>query len=92
MQTAQTTNLIRKQFLISNSQIEKLDRIAKDKGFSSAEVVRKAIEAYDPDVEDMETPELLELVSERVKEAIDDTVKTRKRLNATLKNLGVEEA
>ena len=90
MQTAQTSNLIRKQFLISNSQIKKLDRIARDKGFSSAEIVRQAIEAYDPDVE-MDTPELLELVAERVKEAIADTVKTRKRLNETLKNMGVEE-
>ena len=92
LQTAQTTNLIRKQFLISSSQVEKLDRIAKEKGFSSAEIVRKAIEAYDPDVGDMDTSELFDLVSERVKEAIDDTVKTRKRLNEILKNPGVEEA
>ena len=53
MQTAQT-NLIRKQFLISESQIEKLDRLVKStkaqgKKTSAAEMVRNAIDAYDPD-------------------------------------------
>ncbi len=37
-----------------------------------------------------EMSELLELVSQRVKEAIEDTQQTRARLNETLSNLDVK--
>lgn len=90
MQTVQPTNLVRKQYLISTNQVEKLDRLAQEKGASAAEIVRQAIDAYEPDLEGMDAPELLELVSARVKEAVADTRKTRKRLDKTLKQLGVE--
>lgn len=92
MEAAQTSNLVRKQYLISSNQIEKLDRLAKEKGASAAEIVRQAIDAYEPGLDDMDAPELMELVSTRVKEAIEDTRNTRKRLNKTLKQLGAEEA
>ncbi len=91
MQAAQTSNLVRKQYLISANQIEKLDRLAKERGASAAEIVRQAIDAYEPDLNGMDAPELLELVASRVKEAIEDTRKTRTRLNQTLHQLGVEE-
>lgn len=87
MQATQPSNLIRKQYLISVNQIEKLDRLAKEKKSSAAEIVRQAIDAYEPDLEGMEASELLELVSVRVKEAIVDTKNTRNRLNKTLKKL-----
>lgn len=95
MQTAQT-NLIRKQFLISKSQIEKLDKLvkfsrAKGEKTSTAKMVRQAIDAYNPNIAvDIEAPELMKLVSSRLKEAVSDTRRTRKRLNKTLKKLGVE--
>ena len=89
MQSAQAENMVRKQFLISPSQVKKLDRLAKNEGTSVAEVVRLAIDAYDPDTAtDMEATELMELVARRLKEAIEDTQKTRKRLNKTLRQLG----
>ena len=91
MQATQSSNLVRKQYLISSNQIEKLDRLAKEKGSSAAEIVRQAIDAYEPGLEDMGAPELLELVSSRVKEAIEDTQKTRKRLSKTLEKLGMEK-
>ncbi|MEN8256906.1 MAG: ribbon-helix-helix protein, CopG family [Thermodesulfobacteriota bacterium] len=89
MQATQSSNLIRKQYLISSNQIEKLDRLAKERGASAAEIVRQAIDAYEPDLEGMGAPELLELVSVRVKEAIEDTQNTRKRLGKTLQKLGM---
>lgn len=86
MQPAHT--LIRKQFFISESQTQKLDQIAKKQKKSAAEIVRLAIDAYDPDaLNDMEESELMELVSIRLKETIADTQKTRKRLNKTLNKL-----
>ncbi len=84
-----TENLVRKQYLIAPRQIEKLEILAKKQKTSAADVVRRAIDAFNPDVPtDMNESELFELVSARVKEAIADTATTRKRLNKTLALLG----
>ena len=48
MQTAE--NLVRKQYLIAPQQVEKLQLIAKKQKVSAAEVVRMAIDAFNPDV------------------------------------------
>ena len=78
-------NLIRKQYLIAPHQIEKIKLLAKRQMVSSAEVVRKAIDAFNPDVPaDMDESELFDLVSIKLKEAIKDTQETRKRLKVTL--------
>ncbi len=81
-------NLVRKQYLVSESNVKKLEKLASVKGTSAADIVRHAIDAYDPHgVEEMDTPELMALVSERLKETIADTQRTRRRLNRTLKKL-----
>ena len=91
MQTAHQTNLIRKQYLISDKNAQKLENLAKAKGTSAAEIVRQAIDAFDPDSLDAaDESELMELASLRLKEAIEDTQTTRKRLNKTLSKLGVK--
>jgi hypothetical protein len=83
--------LVRKQFMISLDQIKKLELLAKKEQTSAAEMVRKAIDAYNPTIpKDMDESELLELVSARVKEAIADTQKTRSSLTKTFKNLGIK--
>ena len=90
MQTTQAEKLVRKQFLISPSQIKKLNRLARDEGTSVAEMVRVAIDSYNPDkaaVADLDAPELIELVSERLKEAITSTKKANRAIDKTLKKL-----
>jgi hypothetical protein len=88
MQAAE--NLVRKQYLISPKQIEKIEILAKKQKTSAAQLVRAAIDAYNPDIPmDMKESELLDLVSTRVKEAIADTQETRKRLGLTLQKLTV---
>ncbi len=83
------SDLVRKQYLIAPRQIEKLQLLAKKQKSSAAEVVRMAIDAFNPDVPaDMDESELFDLVSARVKEAIADTATTRKRLKKTLALLG----
>ncbi|MCU7845635.1 MAG: hypothetical protein KZQ93_17530 [Candidatus Thiodiazotropha sp. (ex Monitilora ramsayi)] len=84
---ASAENLIRKQIMLSADNIEKLDQLSKDRGTSAAEIVRLSIDSYDPDSMDIEESELLELVTERLQEAIKETAKTRKRLNKALKAL-----
>lgn len=87
MQSAQAKNLVRKQIMLSNANINKLEKIAKANNSSVAEIVRTAVESYDPDADDINMAELQEIVSIRLKEAIEDTAKTRKHLNKTLKAL-----
>jgi hypothetical protein len=87
----QTENLVRKQFLITPGQARKLELLAKQQRRSAAQVVRDAIDAYNPDVPaDMKESDLLELVSAKVKEALADTIETRIRLRKTLTQLGLE--
>jgi hypothetical protein len=87
MQVAHTENLVRKQLMLSNTNIKKLEKIAKETKQSVASVVRTAIDSFNPDNTEMETSELMELVSTRLKEAIADTANTRKRLDKTLTSL-----
>ncbi len=83
-----TENLVRKQYLIAPHQIAKLKVLAKKQKTSAAEVVRMAIDAFNPDVPaEMKESELFDLVSARVKEAIRDTQETRNRLKKTLATL-----
>jgi hypothetical protein len=86
VQTA--AKLVRKQILIYPAQAKKIELMAKRQKTSAAAMVRKAIDAFDPDaVSDMAETELLGLVRVRVKEAIRDTRKTRERLSAVLDTL-----
>ncbi len=86
MQT--TENLVRKQYFISKKQVKKLEILAKKQNTSAAQLVRAAIDAYNPDIPlEMNESELFDLVSARVKEAIADTLETRSRLEKTLERL-----
>lgn len=90
MPALQTEKLVRKQFLISPSQIKKLDRIARNEGTSVAEIVRVAIDSYNPDnlpFADLDARELMDLVSARLKEAIASTQKANRKIDSTLKKL-----
>ena len=88
--TPRPEKLVRKQFLISPSQVEKLNRLARDEGTSVAEMVRLAIDTYNPDtaaIGDLDAPELMELVSQRLKEAITSTQKANRAVGNALKKL-----
>ena len=90
MPIPQPEKLVRKQFLISPSQIKKLNRLAKNEGTSVAQIVRTAIDTYDPDIatlNDLDAPELMELVSARLKDAIASTRKANRVIDKTLKDL-----
>ena len=87
-----TENLVRKQYLIAPHQIDKLKILAKKQNTSAAEVVRMAIDAFNPDIPaEMKESELFDLVSARLKEAIKNTQETRNRLKKTLAALEGDE-
>jgi hypothetical protein len=75
--------LVRKQFLISPSQVEKLNRLARDAGASVAQMVRQAIDTYNPDtaaIASLNASKLMELASESLKEAITSTQKANRAI------------
>jgi hypothetical protein len=77
-------NLIRKQFLVSRDQAKKIETMAKSKGSSVAEIVRQAIDAYDPEaILKGGENEMLELAIEQVQDAIKVTQGARRRLKKT---------
>jgi predicted DNA-binding protein len=88
-----TGNLVRKQYLVSEDNIDKLEKLASARGTSAADIVRQAIDAYDPHgAQDMEAPELMELVSEKLKEAISATKKANRKVAKALKSLDTVKA
>ncbi len=85
-------NLIRKQFLWSSNQIKKLSSLSASEGKSEAEIVRLAIDAFEPKgAGNLNAPELMELVSQRLKEAINSTKQANTVISKTLKNLSLEK-
>lgn len=84
MQATQN-NLVRKQIMLSNSNISKLEKIAKERGASVAEIVRLAVEDYNPMLQDMGDQELMSLVSTKLQEAIKDTDRVSRKVRKTIK-------
>ena len=81
-------SLIRKQFLVSYSQVEKLSSLSASEGKSEAEIVRLAIDAFDPKgASNINTPELMELVSQRLEAAIRSTQQANAVVAKTLESL-----
>ncbi len=87
------TNLVRKQYLVSEDNVKKIENLASSRGASAAEIVRLAIDAYDPHgAGEMEAPELMQLVHEKLKEAVASTKRANKKVANTLKSLGEVKA
>ena len=89
MQAAQESEgLVRKQFLVSANNIKKLQSLAKARKTSAAEIVRLAIDAYEPHgAGNLDSEELMQLVSTRLKEAIESTQKANLKVTETLVQL-----
>ena len=68
---------------MSEQKIEKLDRLASQDNISAANVVRLAIEAYNP-TQEVEMPELMNLVAERLKDAIHSTQAANQKIENIL--------
>lgn len=92
MRTSHET-LVRKQFLVTEGQMEKIERLARAEGISATAMVRQAIDAYDPDNEpdSMDMAELMDLVHSRLKEAILSTQEARQTVCETIEQLSKGE-
>ncbi len=82
------TNLMRKQYLVSKDNVNKIQQLANKKGTSAANIVRLAIDAYDPlGADDMESLDLMNLVSEKLKDAVSATKRANRKVARALKTL-----
>lgn len=71
--------------MLSNSNILKLESIANKQGASVAEVVRLAVDHYNPIAGDMGDQELMALVSKNLKAAIKETDRVNRKVKKTIK-------
>lgn len=76
--------LVRKQFLISSAQEAKLKQLAKDHGVSAGEMVRRAIDAYDPDGFSPEEEKILGAMLDMAEKSVHSAIA---RTDATIKNM-----
>ena len=80
--------MVRKQFLVPPSTVKRLEQLAAKRGTSASEIVRQAINSYDLEgAEAMDSSELMELVSVRLKEAIKSTRRAQRTVSKTLQAL-----
>ncbi len=83
------SRLVRRQYLVTQQNLAKLEAAAKAEGVSATEIVRRAIDRYHPlGSDEMDAPELMELVSTRLKEAIASVRKANRTVSKTLRSLG----
>jgi len=79
---------MRKQYLVSKDNVNKIQQLANKKGTSAANIVRLAIDAYDPlGADDMDSLDLMNLVSEKLKDAVSATKRANRKVARTLKAL-----
>jgi predicted DNA-binding protein len=89
---ATSEKMVRKQFLVPPSTVRRLEQLAAKRGTSASEIVRQAINSYEvEDAEAMQSAELMELVSVRLKEAIKSTRHAQRSVARSLKALSSGE-
>ncbi|RFA26969.1 hypothetical protein CAI21_15490 [Alkalilimnicola ehrlichii] len=76
-------NLVRRQYLVSKAQIAKVERLRKREGVGATEIVRRAIEAYDPDAKganEAEVEAALNAMAEALRETCRELATLRERV------------
>jgi uncharacterized protein (DUF2384 family) len=85
---AQDTPLIRRQFLVSTNNIKKLADLSSREGCSAAEIVRRAIDAYDLSAtHEDELEAMLSMVQESLQQAIISTQEANRKVEDALHRL-----
>lgn len=76
---------LRKQVLLTQEQVDKLDSVARENGESFAETLRSAVDHFDPEIMVIENQELVDYANQRVVEAIGLVGGVRATVAETLK-------
>ncbi|MGI9283754.1 MAG: ribbon-helix-helix protein, CopG family [Pseudomonadales bacterium] len=71
---------VRRQYLVTDENIAKLDTLAATEGVSVTEIVRRAIDAYSANEDDAELERLVTMMSDSVRDATKEVRAARKRV------------
>ncbi len=70
--------LLRRQYLVTEENVAKLDELSSEEGVSATEIVRRAIEAYHASGDDAEVERLVDMMAASVNEAVKEVRAVRK--------------
>lgn len=74
--------LVRRQYLVTRDNLAKIKLISKEQDCSATEVVRRAIDSYNPnDSEEIKLEELVDMMASNVREAIAEVRNARKSVS-----------
>ena len=83
--------LIRKQFLVSNENVLKLNSLAQKESVSAGEIVRRSILAYDPSFDrEKELEQLINQMGAALQKANETISRTQNKLDTLLETLTSE--
>jgi len=84
--------LVRRQYLVTEDNVSKLESLSRVEGVSATEIVRRAIESYNPGDDDAELERLVEMMTESVHAAIKEVRAARKRVRQANKEFAGRKA
>lgn len=70
--------LLRRQYLVTEENVAKLDDLSSEAGVSVTEIVRRAIDAYHASGDDEELERLVDMMAASVREAVKEVRAARK--------------
>jgi len=70
--------LLRRQYLVTEANVAKLENLSSEEGVSATEIVRRAIDAYHGGGDDAELERLVYLMATSVSEAVKEVRAARK--------------
>ncbi len=70
--------LLRRQYLVTEDNVAKLDNLSSEEGVSATEIVRRAIDSYHASGDDAELERLVDMMATSVHEAVKEVRAARK--------------
>lgn len=70
--------LLRRQYLVTEENVSKLDNLSAAEGVSATEIVRRAIESYHASEDDAGLERLVDMMAESVRAAVKEVRAARK--------------
>jgi len=80
--------LLRRQFLVTEEHVAKLEDLSSEEGVSATEIVRRAIDAYHTSGDDAELERLVDMMADSVHEAVKEVRAARKLVRKANKDYG----
>lgn len=68
---------VRRRYALTQANVRKIERLRRRYGVSAGEIVRRAIDAYDPDAEELAADAVLEYMGAALRAACEDLAHQR---------------